>query len=74
MILERRDEAAGIQVEEGLRLVVGVDFDVLVLNTFFFEGDPNALDEGAEPAGVEFQGVGRLVGLLGSVRFCFPAY
>ena len=50
LILECGYEAAWVQVEERLGLVVGVDFDVLVLNAFFFEGDPGALDEWAEPA------------------------
>ena len=33
--------------------MVGVHFDVLVGEGLFFEGDPDALHEGAEPAGVE---------------------
>ena len=33
-------------------LVVGVDLDVGVWEGEFFEGDPSALGEGAEPAGV----------------------
>lgn len=36
--------------------MVGIDFDVLVLDALFFERDPEALDEGAEPAGVEDEG------------------
>lgn len=41
--------------------MVGVYFDVLVGDALFFEEQPDALDEGAEPAGVELEG------LLGSV-------
>ena len=33
--------------------MVWVDLDVLVGNALFFEDGPDALDEGAEPAGVE---------------------
>lgn len=33
--------------------MVGVYFDVLVLDTLFFKRDPDALHEGAEPAAVE---------------------
>lgn len=36
-------------------LVVWVHFNVLVLNTLLFERDPDALDEGTEPARVELQ-------------------
>jgi len=42
------DEAAGVDGEEGLRLLVRVDFDVLVGDALVFEGDPDALDKGAE--------------------------
>ena len=42
------DEAAGVDFEEGLGLVVEVgDFDVLVFESFEFEGYPDALDERA---------------------------
>jgi hypothetical protein len=41
------NEAAGVDVEEGLRLFVGVDLDVLVGDLLVFEGYPYALDEGA---------------------------
>jgi len=43
--------------------VVRVDFDVLVLDAFLFEGDPDALNEGAEPTGVELERVLGCVGL-----------
>lgn len=41
------DEAAGVDVEEGLGFLVGVDFDVLVGELLVLERDPDALDEGA---------------------------
>lgn len=47
VVLESRDEAAGVEGEEGLGLVVGVYFDVLVGDSLFFEDGPGALDEGA---------------------------
>ena len=37
LVLERWDKTAGIQVEKRFRLVVGIDFNVLVLNAFFFK-------------------------------------
>jgi len=43
--------------------MVGVHFDVVVLDALFLEEDPNTLDERAEPAGVEFQGLGGGMGL-----------
>jgi len=54
MVLQSRHETAGIEIQKGLRLVVGVYFDVLIRDLFLFQGDPDALDEGTEPAGVEF--------------------
>lgn len=48
--------------------MVGVYFDVLVGDGLFFEGDPDALDEGAEPAGVELEGVLGFVSLSLLVR------
>lgn len=41
-------EAAGVDIEQGLRFAVGVDFNVLIGKAFVFEGDPDALDEGAD--------------------------
>lgn len=41
------DKAARVDGEEGLGFLVGVDFDVLVGDALVFEGDPDALDEGA---------------------------
>ena len=35
--------------------MVGIDFDVLILYSFLFEGDPDALNEGTEPASIKFQ-------------------
>ena len=61
VVLEGRDEPARIQLQEGLGLVVGVYFDVLVGDLLFFEDGPDALDEGAEPAAVEFEGLGSCV-------------
>ena len=46
-MLERRDQTSGIQLEEGGGFLVRVDFDVLVVEAFELEGDPDALDEGA---------------------------
>ena len=66
LVLQRRYETARVQIQERLRFVVWVHFDVLVWDAFLFERDPDALDEGAEPARVEFQIVlGRVC--LGSV-------
>lgn len=48
--------------------MVGVYFDVLVWDLLFFEDGPGALDKGAEPAGVEFEGFG--VGVLGDCGCC----
>lgn len=39
-------ETARVDIEEGLGLLVGIDFDVLVRDLLVFEGDPDALDEG----------------------------
>lgn len=47
VVLECWDEAAGIEGEEGLGFVVGVDFDVFVGDFLFFEDGPDALDERA---------------------------
>ena len=47
VVLQGGDEAAGVEGEEGLGLVVGVDFDVLVGDFLLFEDGPGALDEGA---------------------------
>lgn len=41
------NEAAWVDVKQGLRLLVGVYFDVLVWNGFVFQGYPNTLDKGA---------------------------
>jgi len=46
-VAEGGDETAGVHVEKGLGLFVGVDFDVLVGDLLVLEGDPDALDEGA---------------------------
>jgi hypothetical protein len=43
--------------------VVGINFNVLVLDTLFFEGNPGPLDERAEPARIKFEMVVRGVGL-----------
>ena len=53
---------AGVELEEGLSFVVGIDLDVLVWDLLFLKDKPHALDEGAEPAGVEFEGLFGLVG------------
>jgi hypothetical protein len=55
LVLQRGYETAWVQIQEGLRFVVWVHFDVLVQDAFLFERDPDALDKGAEPARVEFQ-------------------
>ena len=57
-------ETARVDVEEGLRFLVGVDFDVLVGDLLVLEGYPDALDEGA--GGVSGLSV-RMVGLSGGV-------
>jgi hypothetical protein len=50
-VAECGDQAAWVDVEKGLRFLVRVDFDVLVRDVFVFEGDPDALDEGAGRTG-----------------------
>jgi len=47
---EGGDEAARVEGEEGGLFVVGVDFNILVGDGLFFEGNPGALDEWAEPS------------------------
>ena len=44
---ESGDETARVDVEEGLRFLVRIDFDVLVGDLLVLEGYPDALDEGA---------------------------
>lgn len=44
---DSRYEAAWVHVEKGLWFAVRVNFDVLVGEALVFEGDPDALDEGA---------------------------
>ena len=46
-VFQGGDEAAGVEGEERLGLVVGVYFDVLVGDFFLFEDGPGALDKGA---------------------------
>jgi hypothetical protein len=46
-VADCRDEAAWINVEEGLRLFVRVYFDVLVWDFLVLERDPDALYERA---------------------------
>lgn len=60
-VAECGDQATWIDVEEGLWLLVGVYFDVLVGNLLVLEGDPDALDEGAE-MGLARVGVTSFVG------------
>lgn len=55
LILKSRHQAARVQVQQGLRLVVGVHFDVLVWDAFLFERDPYSLYEGTEPAGIQLE-------------------
>lgn len=50
LVLQCWDEAARIEIEQRFWFVVRVYFYVLVLDSFFFERDPDALYEGAEPA------------------------
>jgi len=59
-VAEGGDETARVDVEEGLRFLVGVDFDVLVGDLLVLEGYPDALDEGA--GGVSWLSVGGAVG------------
>lgn len=47
-VAESGDEASRVDREEGLWFFVWVDFDVLVGQGFVLEGDPDALDKGAE--------------------------
>lgn len=63
---EGRDETAGVDVEEGLWFLVGVDFDVLVGDLLVLEGYPDALDEGA--GGVSGWHVGGGVGVVWLTR------
>lgn len=62
VVLERRHQAARVELEQRLRLVVRVDLDVLEGDPLLLENHPDALDEGAEPAGVECERCGALVG------------
>ena len=56
-VLQSRNKTTWIEIEERLRLVVRVYLNVLVRYTFFFESDPDSLDERAEPPRVELQGI-----------------
>ena len=60
---QRRDEAAGVELEERLGFVVGIDLNVLVGNLLLLKDEPGALDEGAEPACVELEWLFCLVSL-----------
>ena len=62
-VAESGHEAARVDVEEEFGLAVDVDFDVLVVEAFVFEGDPDAVDEGAEAGAVELEVVVGGVGL-----------
>jgi len=64
-VAQRGHEAAGVDVEEEFGLAVDVDFDILVGEAFVFEGDPDAVHEGAEAGAVEFEVVVGGVGLDG---------
>jgi hypothetical protein len=43
---DRRYKSARVDIQERLRLLVWINFNVLVWNAFVFERYPNALDEG----------------------------
>ena len=62
-VAERGHEAAGVDVEKEFGLAVDVDFDVLVVEAFVLEGDPDTVDEGAEAGAVEREVVVGGVGL-----------
>lgn len=47
VVLQRRDQAAGVECQEGLRLVVRVHFDILIGNLLLFQDCPGSLHEGA---------------------------
>ena len=66
---QSRYESSRIDVEKELWFSVHVDFDVLVIQTFVFEGDPDAVDEGAEAASVQFEVVICGVGVRGFESF-----
>jgi len=51
-VAQGRNEAARVDVEERLRFLVGIDFDVLVGDVLVLEGDPYALDEGTVGVGL----------------------
>lgn len=73
MVLQRRD--ARVQVQQRFGFVVGVYFDILVLDLLFFEHEPDSLHEGAEPACVELQGVlGNMSPVNASVSLLFRVY
>lgn len=55
--LQRRHEAARVGAQELRPLVVRVHLDVLVRDALFLERDPRPLDEGAEPAREQLQGL-----------------
>lgn len=44
---EGGDETARVDVQEGLRFLVRIDFDILVRDLLVLQGYPDALDEGA---------------------------
>lgn len=69
LVLKRGNETARVEVQQRLGLVIRVDFNVLVLDTFLLEGDPYALHKRAEPARVELQRTLSRV-CLGKVRGC----
>jgi hypothetical protein len=50
LVLKRRYETPWVQVEKRLWFVVGIDFDVLILDALLLESDPNSLNKGAKPA------------------------
>jgi hypothetical protein len=50
LVLESRNQTARVEIEQRLGFVVRIHFDVLVLNTFLFQRDPNPLHEGTKPA------------------------
>lgn len=55
LVLQCGNKAARIEIKQRLWLVIRVDFNVLVLDAFFFERNPYTLNKGTKPARVELQ-------------------
>ena len=64
-------QTPGIDLQQRRGFLVRVDFNILVGDTLGLEGDPHALDEGAETAAVELQVL--VGGVVGDGFGCLPS-